>query len=26
LLDHCHRTNPRPCDESSLVGLLEAAW
>ncbi|MEW4567142.1 iron-containing alcohol dehydrogenase [Tautonia sp. JC769] len=26
MLDHCHRTNPRPCDESSLIGLLEAAW
>lgn len=26
LLDHCHRTNPRPCTEADLVGLLEAAW
>lgn len=24
--DHCHRTNPRPCDEASLAALLEAAW
>ena len=26
LLDHCHRTNPRPCTEADLVGLLESAW
>ena len=26
LLDHCHRTNPRPCSESDLVALLESAW
>ncbi len=26
MLDHCHRTNPRSCNEADLVGLLEAAW
>lgn len=26
LLDQSHRTNPRSCDESSLIQLLEAAW
>jgi alcohol dehydrogenase class IV len=26
LEDHCHRTNPRPCDEDSLVTLLKDAW
>ncbi|QDV37111.1 iron-containing alcohol dehydrogenase [Tautonia plasticadhaerens] len=24
--DHCHRNNPRPCDEESLAALLEDAW
>lgn len=26
MLDHCHRTNPRPCTEPELAGLLEKAW
>ncbi len=26
MLDHCHRTNPRPCTEADLVVLLEVAW
>ncbi len=26
MLDHCHRTNPRPCTEADLAGLLETAW
>jgi alcohol dehydrogenase class IV len=26
LLDHCHRTNPRPCTQGDLEGLLERAW
>lgn len=26
LRDHCHRTNPRPCTEDDLRGLLERAW
>lgn len=26
LLDHCHKTNPRSCSETDMVGLLEAAW
>jgi alcohol dehydrogenase class IV len=24
--DHCHRTNPRACDEEALAALLEDAW
>jgi 4-hydroxybutyrate dehydrogenase len=26
MLDHCHRTNPRPCDQSDMERLLELAW
>lgn len=26
LLDHCHRTNPRPCSQPDLENLLEKAW
>ena len=26
MLDHCHRTNPRPCSEADMARLLEAAW
>ncbi len=26
MLDHCHRTNPRPCLEENMAELLEAAW
>jgi len=26
MLDHCHRTNPRPCNQSNLEKLLELAW
>ena len=26
LLDHCHRTNPRPCGRAEMEGLLERAW
>jgi alcohol dehydrogenase class IV len=26
LLDHCHRTNPRPCTQPDLEQLLEQAW
>ncbi|WP_233578572.1 iron-containing alcohol dehydrogenase [Tautonia sociabilis] len=26
MLDHCHRTNPRPCDEQAMAELLQAAW
>jgi 4-hydroxybutyrate dehydrogenase len=26
LLDHCHKTNPRPCQQSDLEGILERAW
>jgi alcohol dehydrogenase class IV len=26
LLDHCHRTNPRPCTQANLEDLLERAW
>jgi alcohol dehydrogenase class IV len=25
-LDHCHRTNPRPCTQSNMEELLERAW
>ena len=25
-LDHCHRTNPRPCTEADLDPLLDRAW
>jgi len=25
-LDHCHRTNPRPCTEADLEQLLDQAW
>ncbi len=24
--DHCHRTNPRACDEQDMARLLDAAW
>jgi alcohol dehydrogenase class IV len=26
MLDHCHRTNPRPCTQAELEQLLERAW
>ena len=26
LLDHCHRTNPRPCTRSDLEQVLDRAW
>jgi alcohol dehydrogenase class IV len=26
LLDHCHRTNPRPCIQADLEDLLDRAW
>ena len=26
MLDHCHRTNPRPCTEADMEDLLERAW
>jgi 4-hydroxybutyrate dehydrogenase len=26
LLDHCHRTNPRPCNPQDLEALLDRAW
>jgi 4-hydroxybutyrate dehydrogenase len=26
ILDHCHRTNPRPCTPNDLEALLERAW
>jgi alcohol dehydrogenase class IV len=26
MLDHCHRTNPRPCNQSDLEDLLDRAW
>ncbi len=26
MLDHCHKTNPRPCSEADMVALLEQAW
>jgi alcohol dehydrogenase class IV len=26
LLDHCHRTNPRPCTQGDLEDLLDRAW
>jgi alcohol dehydrogenase class IV len=26
MLDHCHRTNPRPCAQSDMEELLERAW
>ncbi|MBX6315211.1 MAG: iron-containing alcohol dehydrogenase [Isosphaeraceae bacterium] len=26
LLDHCHRTNPRPCTQHDLEDLLDRAW
>ena len=26
LLDHCHRTNPRPCTQADLEEMLELAW
>jgi 4-hydroxybutyrate dehydrogenase len=26
LLDHCHRTNPRPCTQTDLEDLLDRAW
>lgn len=26
MLDHCHRTNPRPCSQADLEQLLERAW
>ena len=24
--DHCHRTNPRPCELADMIGILERAW
>jgi alcohol dehydrogenase class IV len=24
--DHCHRTNPRPCTQEDMEGLLQRAW
>lgn len=24
--DHCHRTNPRPCEAADMRAILEAAW
>lgn len=26
MLDHCHRTNPRPCSREDMATLLELAW
>jgi alcohol dehydrogenase class IV len=26
MLDHCHHTNPRPCTQTDMEGLLERAW
>ena len=26
MLDHCHRTNPRPCTQDDLEDLLDRAW
>jgi 4-hydroxybutyrate dehydrogenase len=26
MLDHCHRTNPRPCSQSDMETLLDRAW
>jgi 4-hydroxybutyrate dehydrogenase len=26
ILDHCHRTNPRPCSVQDMEDLLERAW
>ena len=26
LLDHCHRTNPRPCTQRDLEAILDRAW
>ena len=26
MLDHCHRTNPRPCTQADLEDLLDRAW
>ncbi len=26
LLDHCHRTNPRPCSQRDLEAILDRAW
>lgn len=26
MLDHCHRTNPRPCTQADMEMLLERAW
>jgi 4-hydroxybutyrate dehydrogenase len=26
MLDHCHRTNPRPCTHGDMENLLERAW
>jgi 4-hydroxybutyrate dehydrogenase len=26
LLDHCHRTNPRPCTQADIEDLLDRAW
>ncbi len=26
MLDHCHRTNPRPCSRLDMEDLLDAAW
>ncbi len=26
MLDHCHRTNPRPCSHEDMMTLLKAAW
>jgi 4-hydroxybutyrate dehydrogenase len=26
MLDHCHRTNPRPCTQADMENLLDRAW
>ena len=26
MLDHCHRTNPRPCTQDDMENLLDLAW
>lgn len=26
MLDHCHRTNPRPCHPADLEALIDRAW
>jgi 4-hydroxybutyrate dehydrogenase len=26
MLDHCHRTNPRPCTQAEMEDLLDRAW